>query len=66
MNFIFFINNRKDYSKNIVQSSFHNELSIGNSVSENRSRSKCLFEKVESIMTEEVKLLENILLDKVC
>ena len=31
VNFIFFINNKKDYSKSIVQSiSFHDELSIGN------------------------------------
>jgi len=33
-------------------------------VSKNRSRDKCLLEKVESIMTKEVELPENILLDK--
>jgi len=37
-------------------------LSIGNPISEDRSRDGYLFEGVESIMTKEVKLLENILL----
>jgi len=67
MNFIFFINNQKNCSESIVQSiSFHNELSIGNPMSENRSRGECLFEEVESIMTGEVKLLENVLLGEAC
>jgi len=36
MNFIIFINNRENCSKSIVQGiSFHNELSIGNPMSEN-------------------------------
>ena len=40
-------------SKSIVQSiSFHDELSIGNSMSKNRSRGECILEGVESIMTE--------------
>jgi len=67
MNFIFFINNRKNYSKSIVQSiSLHDELSIRNPMSKNGSRGKCLLERVENITTEEVKLPENIFLDKVC
>ena len=65
MNFIFFVNNKKDYSKSIVQSiSFHNELKVGDPMSKNRSRGECLLERVESIMTEEIKLLGNILSDK--
>ena len=67
MDFILFINNKKNYSESIVQSiSFHNKLSIGNPIGENRGREKCLFEKVESIMTEGVKLPRNVLLGKVC
>ena len=67
MNFIFFINNRKDCSKSIVQSiSFHYELSIGNSISENRSGGKYLLERVESITTGGVKLPRNVLLGKAC
>ena len=67
MNFILFVNNEKNCSKSIVQSiSFHNKLSIGNSISENRSRDKYLLERVESITIEEVKLPENILLDEAC
>ena len=38
MNFILFVNNGKDYSESIVQSiSFHNELSVRNPISEDRS-----------------------------
>ena len=66
INFIFFINNRKDYSESIVQSiSFHDELSIGNLVSENRSGSKCLLERVKNITIGEVKLPRNILSDEI-
>jgi len=62
MNFIFFINNGNNYSENMVQSiSFHNELSIRNPISEDRSRSECFFERVESIMIEGANLPENIL-----
>ena len=50
MDFIFFIHNRKDYSKSIVQSiSFYDELSIENLISEDKSRDECLLEEVESI-----------------
>ena len=67
MNFIIFINNGEDYSKSIVQSiSFHNELSIGNLVSEDGSRGKYLLERVESTTIREIKLLENIFPDEVC
>jgi len=67
MNFIFFIHNRKNYNKNIVQSiSFYNKLSIENSISKNKSRSEYFFERVENIITERVKLPENIFLDKMC
>jgi len=56
---------RKYCSKSIVQSiSLHDKLSIRNLVSKNKSGGKCLFEKVESIITEEVKLPENILLSE--
>ena len=66
MNFVFFIHNKKDCSKSIVQSiSFHNELSIGNPVHKDRSRDKCFLERVESITTGGIKLLENILLGKI-
>jgi len=43
---------------------FHDELSIRNPMSENRSRSKYLLERVESITTEGVKLPRNVLPDK--
>ena len=66
MNFIFFINNGKDYNKSIVQSiSFHDELSIGNPISKNRSRDEYLLERVESITIRGVKLLGNVLSGKV-
>ena len=35
-------------------------------MSENRSRGKCLLERVESITTGGVKLLENVLLSEAC
>ena len=67
MNFIIFINNGEDCSESIVQGiSFHNELSIGNPMSKDRSRSKCFLERVESILTGGVKLLRNVLLDETC
>jgi len=63
MNFIIFINNGEDYSKSIVQSIiFHNELSIGNPMSEDRCGGKYFLERVESILTREVKLPRNVLL----
>ena len=67
MDFIFFINNEKDYSESIVQSiSFHNELNIENPISKNRSGGECLLEKIKSIMIEGVKLPRDVLLDKIC
>jgi len=67
MNFIIFVNNEENCSESIVQSiSFYNELYIGNLISENRSRSECLLERVESIMIGEVELLGNVLPDEVC
>ena len=67
MKFIFFINNRKNCSKSIVQSiSFYNELNIGSLISENKSRGECLLERVESIMIKGVKLPKNVLLGKIC
>ena len=67
MNFIFFVNNRKNCSESIVQSiSFHDELSVGNPMSEDRNKGKCFLEKVESISTGEVKLLRSVLLGEAC
>jgi len=58
MNFIFFINNEKDCSKNMVQDiSFHNELSIRNPISQNRSGDKYLLDRVERIIIRRVKIL---------
>jgi len=52
VNFIIFVNNGEDCSKSIVRGiSFHNELSIGNPMSEDRSGGKCFLERVESILT---------------
>ena len=63
MNFIIFVNNGKGCSESVVQSiSFHNELSIGNPMSENRGGGECFLERVESITTGGVKLPRNILL----
>ena len=62
INFIF-IYNEKKYSKSIIQSiSFHDEYSIRNLISENRSGGKYLLERVENIITKGVKPPENILL----
>jgi len=67
VNFIIFINNREDYSESIVWGiSFHNELSIGNLMSEDRCRGKCFLERVESILTEGVELPRNVLLGEAC
>ena len=67
MNFIFFINNKEDCSKSIVQSiSFHDELSIRDLISEDEDRGEYFLEGVESIITGEVKIPENVLLDEVC
>ena len=67
MNFIIFVNNGEDYSESIVQGiSFHDELSIGNLMIEDRSGDKCFLEKVESILTGGVELPRNVLLDEAC
>jgi len=67
MNFIIFVNNGEDCSESIVRGiSFHNELSIRNPMSENRSESECLLEKVESIMIGGVELSRNVLPGEVC
>jgi len=67
MNFIIFINNGEDCSESIVQGiSFHDELSIGNPMSEDGSGDKCFLERVESIYTGGVELLRNVLLGEVC
>jgi len=67
MNFIFFINNRKDCSESIVQSiSFHDKLKIGNPINKDRSRDEYLLERIESITIGGAKLLRNVLLDKAC
>ena len=62
MNSIISINNGEDCSESIVQGiSFHDKLSIGNPMSENKSRDKCFLERVESISTGGVKLPRNVL-----
>ena len=62
MDFIFFINNRKNCSESIVQSiGFHNELSIGNPMSEDRSGDECFLERIESIMIRGVKIPWSVL-----
>ena len=67
MNFIIFINNGEDCSESIVQSIyFHNELSIGNPMSEDRGGGKCLLKRVESITTGGVELPRNVFLGEVC
>lgn len=43
---------------------FHNKLSIRDPVDKNGHGGKCLLQRVESIITEVVKLLENVLLSK--
>jgi len=67
MNFIIFVNNGEDCRKSVVQSiNFHNKLNIRNPMSKDRSRGKDLLERVESIMTEGVKLPRNVLLGETC
>jgi len=67
VNFIIFVNNGEDCSESIVQGiGFHNELSIGNPMSKDRSGGKCFLERVESILTGGVKLLRNVLLGEAC
>ena len=67
MNFIIFVNNGEDCSESIVWGiGFRDELSIGNPMSKNRSRGECFLERVESILTEGVKLPRNVLLGEAC
>jgi len=67
INFIIFVNNGEDCSESIVQGiSFHDELSIRNPISEDRSGGKCFLEIVESILTGGVKLPRNVLLGEAC
>jgi len=67
VNFIIFINNGEDCSESIVQGiGFHNELSIGNPMGEDRSGGKCFLERVESILTGGVELPRNVLLGEAC
>ena len=67
VNFIIFITNGEDCSESIVRGiGFHNELSIRNPMSENKSEGECLLEKVESIMIGGVELSRNVLPDEVC
>ena len=67
MNFIIFVNNRENCSESIVRGiGFHNELSIGNPMSKDRSGGKCFLERVESILTGGVKLPRNVLPDEAC
>jgi len=66
INFIFSIYNKKNCSESIVQKiSFYDELSIGNLIYKNGSRSECLLKGIKRIITRGIKLPENILLDKV-
>jgi len=67
INFIIFINNRKDCSESIVRDiGFHDKLSIGNPMSEDRNRGEYFLKRVESISTGGVELPRNILLGEVC
>jgi len=63
MNFIIFVNNGEGCSESIVQGiSFHNKLSIGNLISEDRCRDECFLKRVENILTRGVELPRNVLL----
>jgi len=67
MNFIIFVNNGEDCNESIVQGiSFHDELSIGNSMSEDRSGGECFLERIESILTGEVEFPRNVLPGEAC
>ena len=67
VNFIIFINNGEDCSESIVRGiGFHNELSIGNPMSEDRGGGKCFLERVESILTGGVELPRNVLPGETC
>ena len=67
MDFIFFINNGKNCSESIVQNiSFHDELSIGNLMSEDGSGGEYLLERIENITIGGVKLLRDVLSDEAC
>ena len=67
MNLIIFINNGEDCSESIVQGiGFHDELSIGNPMSKDRSGDKCFPERVESIYIGGVELPRNVLLGEAC
>jgi len=67
VNFIIFVNNEEDCSESIVQGiSFHDELSIGNPMSKDRSGDKCFLERVESIYTGEVELPRNVFPGEAC
>jgi len=67
VNFILFVNNREDCSESIVRGiSFHDELSIRNPMSEDRSGGECFLKRVESILIEGVKLPKNVLSGKMC
>jgi len=50
----------------VAITSFHDKLSIGNPMSENRSRGKCLLKRVESITTGGVESSRNVLLGEIC
>ena len=66
MNFIIFVNNGEDCNKSIVQGiSFHDKLSIGNPMSEDRYGGKYFLERIENISTREVKIPRNVLPDEV-
>jgi len=67
VNFIIFVNNGEDCSESIVRDiGFHNELSIRNPMSEDKSGGKCFLKRVESILTGGVELPRNVLLGEVC
>ena len=67
VNFIIFVNNGENCSESIVQDiSFHDELSMRNPMSKDRSGGECFLERVESILTGEVKLPRNVLPGEAC
>jgi len=63
--FIVFVYNRKNYSKSVARHiCFHNKLNIGDAISKDEYRDKCLLEKVEYIIAGIIKLPKNVLLDE--